>query len=126
VVNLDIPIVILRLFLNSKNDDEIHQVLKQTDDFKVFIAEELKSHFLPIIDEYLPGDTYKDFLKVKEAGEKVCIKTMETDDMITEIILLVEEEQDLIAISIKGEFNANDILIYMDAIDNSSAIDINH
>lgn len=126
VINLDIPVIILGLFLDSDDDKEIRKLLGKTDDFKVFYAEGSKTHFLPIIKEYLPSDIYKDFLIVKESGENVTIKTKEAEGLISEIILLVEEGQDLIAISIKGEFTADDLMEYMNAIDNGSITDAGH
>lgn len=126
VINLDIPVIILGFFLDSDDDKEIRKLLRKTDDFKVFYAEGSKTHFLPIMKDYLPNDIYKDFLIVKESGENVSIKIKEAEDVISEIVLLVEEGQDLIAISIKGEFTADDLMEYMNAIDNGSITDAGH
>ena len=126
VVNIDIPVIILGLFLDSDNDKEIRKLLRKTDDFKVFVAEGSKTHFLPIIKEYLPNDIYKDFLIVKESGENVTIKTKEAEGVISEIILLVEEDEDLVAISIKGKFTADDLMKYMYAIDNGGIANTGH
>lgn len=117
VINIDIPVIILGLFLDSDDDKEIRNLLRKTDDFKVFLAEGSKTHFLPIVKEYLPNEIYKDFLIVKESGDNVTIKIKETENVISEIILLIEEDQDLIAISIKGKFTANDLMEYMNVID---------
>lgn len=122
VINLDIPVTILGLFLDSDDDKETRKLLRKTDGFKVFFAEGSKTHFLPIINEYLPNDIYKDFLIVKESGNNVIIKTKEAEDFISEIILLVEEGKDLIAISIKGKFTADDLMEYMNAIDVANVI----
>lgn len=126
VVNIDIPIIILGFFLDSDDDKEMLKLLRKTDDFKVFVAEGSKTHFLPIIKDYLPNDIYKDFLIVKESGENVSIKIKEAEDIISEIVLIVEEEQDLIAISIKGEFTADDLMEYMNAIDNGIITNSGH
>lgn len=127
VINLDIPVIILGLFLDSNDDKEMRKLLRKTDDFKIFVAEGSKTHFLPIINEYLPSEIYKDFLIVKESeSDDVTIKIKETENIISEIILLVEEGQDLIAISIKGKFTADDLMKYMNVIDIDYFADADH
>lgn len=117
VVNFDIPTTIASIYLYFNGKKELSKFARKTDDFKVFVAEGSKDHFLPILNEYLPADTYKDNIIVKESGSIVTIKTKEAEDTITEIILIVEEEDDLTAISIKGKFTTKEFKEYINALD---------
>ncbi|MFK5857584.1 MAG: DUF4252 domain-containing protein [Bacteroidota bacterium] len=126
VINFDIPTVILGIYLNYNGEKELSKFIKKSDDFKIFRAKGSKTYFLPILNEYLPDDTYKDNIIVKEPGSIVTFKTKEAENVITEIILIVEEGNDLTAISIKGKFTANELIEYINTLDVGKVTDTRH
>jgi len=117
VINLDIPTFFVRFFLFGEDNKELRSILRKTDDFKVFVAEESAYTLLPILNKTLEKTSYDDAMIVKEDGETITFKTKGNDTLITEIILIVDEVNSFVVVSIRGKFTQEDMREYVRAID---------
>lgn len=116
VTSLDIPTFFVRFFLFGEDNNELRSILKKTDDFKIFVAEDSGYQLLPILNEYLFKNAYEDAMIVKEDGEIITFKTKGNEKLITEIILIVDEVNSFVVVSIRGEFTSEDMRKYIRAV----------
>lgn len=117
VVAFDIPTFFVRLFLPEEEKKDMRPFLKMTDDFKIFVAEESAYHLLPTLNESLHKASYNDALIVNDEGEIITFKIKGNEDMITEIILIVDQMDSFVVVSIMGEFTKEDMREFISSMD---------
>jgi len=117
ITALDIPIFFARFFLSGEDNKDIRNVIKKTNDFKVFIAEESNYHLLPILKKSLNNASYNDAIIVSEENQIVSFKIKGDEELLTEIILIVDEIDSFVAIRIRGKFTPEDFRKFVSAMD---------
>ncbi|MCD6090573.1 MAG: DUF4252 domain-containing protein [Bacteroidales bacterium] len=117
VINLDIPTFFARFFLHGEDRKELRSLLRKIDDFKIFVADRLAYELLPILNESLKKASYIDAMIVKDEGEIITFKTKGNDTLITEIILVVDQVDSFVVVSVMGKFTPEDMRKYVRAID---------
>lgn len=117
VVNFGLPTGLIASFLNNKEDKELKQFLKNVDRFTFFIAEDSAKVLLPILDDYLPNNLYKDVMIINDSGDKVTFKARESEYAISEIIMLVEEDSSFVVMCIEGDFTYEQMNEFIKSVD---------
>lgn len=109
VVNFGVPTGLLALFLNNDEDKELKQFLKNVDHCRFFIAEDPTQALVTTLNEYLPNTLYNDVMVIRNGKDKITFKARESDHVITEIIMIVEEGHSFVVMNIEGEFTLKEV-----------------
>ncbi|MBE9468664.1 MAG: DUF4252 domain-containing protein [Bacteroidetes bacterium] len=117
VVNFRLPTDLMAMFINKKDDKELKQFLKDIDNLTFFIAEDSANALLPMLYEYLPSEMYKDVMIIADSSSDIIFKARDDGNSISEIIMLIEESNSFIVMSIEGDFTEKDIKKFVKAID---------
>ena len=123
VISFGLPTGLIALFLNNDENHELKQFLKNTDNLRFFIAEDSTKTLLPVLKNYLPENLYKDFMIINDSGEKVSFKARESENAISEIIMLVESDSSFVVMSIEGEFTYEDLKNFAKSVDINKVVD---
>ena len=123
VVNFGLPTGLIASFLNNKEDKDLKQFLKNVDSFTFFIADDSTKALLPILGDYLPKNLYKDVMIINDNGDKVTFKARESENTISEIIMLVEEENSFVVMYIEGDFTYEQMNELIKSIDKDKVLD---
>ncbi|MCF8381455.1 MAG: DUF4252 domain-containing protein, partial [Bacteroidales bacterium] len=118
----DIPTLFVRLFLPGEVKKDLSPFLSKTDDFKIFVAEESAYHLLKTLNESLDKSSYNDALIVNEEAEIITLKIKGQEDMITDIILIVDQTDSFVVVSIMGEFTQEDMRQFVSEMDTKNTI----
>jgi uncharacterized membrane-anchored protein YitT (DUF2179 family) len=116
VVNFRLPTDLMAMFINKKDDKELKQFLNDIDNLKFFIADHSANALLPILYEYLPSQMYKDVMIINNSSSKIIFKARDNGKSISEIIMLIEESNSFVVMSIEGDFTEKDIKKFVKAI----------
>ncbi len=108
VVSFRVPTGFIKFFLD-KEDQDLKNILEKINDFRLFIADDSSKILLPTLKTYLPTNKYKDVMIINDSGNRVSFKALEKNSSISEIIMLVEEDNSFVVMSIDGNFSYDDM-----------------
>lgn len=116
VVSFELPTSLMSLFLKHE-DKELKEFLRNIDDFSFFIADDTSKNLLKELKNYLPEKLYKDIMIINDGGDKISFKVREVNETITEILMLIEENDSFIVMNIEGKFTQEDIKQFINSVD---------
>jgi len=116
VTSFRLPICFISGFLKNE-DKDLKQLLKNADNLNFFIAENNTTNLLNELNIYLPAKQYKDVMIINDDGNKISFKVREKNNSISEIIMLIEEDNEFVVMSIEGNFTYDEIKTFINSVD---------
>ena len=107
VVAFELPMFLAKMIID-KDEEELKQFMKKTDDIRFFIAENSNTDLYRKLESHLSPDIYHDLIIIKDGGSTVTFKIRENKNKIREILMTVVEDSSFVAISFTGKFTIED------------------
>ncbi len=107
VVAFELPMFLAKMVID-KDEEELKQFMKKTDDIRFFIAESSNTALYRKLKNHLSPDIYHDLMIIKDGGSTVTFKIRENKNEIREILMTVVEDSSFVAISFTGKFTIED------------------
>lgn len=108
VINFWVPPFILRV-ASINQDAYIQNFAHSTSNVRIMIKEESAEYLYYELNSSLPDETYKDLLFVKDGKNDVRITAHIKKDKIKEILIIVNDSSNFVAIQLKGNYRINDL-----------------
>lgn len=109
VINFWIPSVLLKV-ATINQDDYIQNFAHSTSKLRIMIKEENASYLYEKLNKSLSkSNSYKDLLFVKDGNDDVRITARIKDNRIREILIIVNDQSNFVAIQLKGNYHINDL-----------------
>ncbi len=77
--------------------------------FRMMTVENAKPELLKDFASYLSKSNYQDWVTLKHQGQNVNIQALQNGDEIQNLMLIVQGDQDVIFLEVKGKFTPEDI-----------------
>ena len=107
VVAFELPMFLAKMVID-KDEEELEQFVKKTDDIRFFISDKSNTELYRKLENHLSPNIYHDLMIVKDGGSTVTFKIREDKDKIREILMTVVEDSSFVAISFTGKFTIED------------------
>ena len=107
VVAFKLPMFLAKMVID-KDEEELKQFMKNTDDIRFFISDKSNTSLYLTLKNHLSPSIYNDLMIIKEGGSTVTFKIREHRNKIREILMTIVEDSSFVAISFTGEFTIED------------------
>jgi len=121
IVSFRLPTTLLSFFLYEEEDKEIRQFLNKSKNLKFFISDESKK-LLPILNKYISTNEYQDALVIKNSEDNITFKVHDNGTAISEVIMIIEEENSFVVMSFEGNFTHKDLQKFMNSVDTEKVL----
>lgn len=109
VFGITAPMHAAHLFIDFE-EKELRKIIRKGRKVKVLVFEEDNSYVFKNINEFLPSSVYEEFLTIKDQGSKVKVLVKDEKEYVSEVVVLIKEENTLVTVGIYGKFTHDDIL----------------
>jgi hypothetical protein len=95
------------------NDKDIDKIKGKISDLKILISEHQKSENIDFTNEIrdaIDKNSFMNLMEIRDGKSKVNIYAKKNVDKIVHLILLANEEDEEVLLSIKGEFSTKDLI----------------
>ncbi|NOZ34783.1 MAG: DUF4252 domain-containing protein [Chlorobi bacterium] len=116
VISFRVPTSLFSIFL-KKEDKDLKHLLKNIDNLNFFIAENSNTDLLSELNNYLPKSNYKDVMIINDSGSKISFKARERNNSISEIIMLIEDDNEFVVMNIEGSFTHEELKKFIESVD---------
>lgn len=116
-VSVNIPGLLFQLIVK---DEEHGDLTKGISNMKLLILDDISDKNRKMkseIKKFLPNKLYKDLMIIQDGQEKIILKYREINKNKSEIILLIDDEDSLLTLSISGKIDEESAKKIMDSID---------
>ena len=112
--SVNVPVWLAKPFVKTAlreeaDSEELVALIKKVKKVNVLTVENGNQAMLKDFAAYLGKNNYEDWVTVKHDGQNVNIQALQEGDVIKKLMLLVQAEDELVFVDVKGKFTPEDI-----------------
>lgn len=108
VINFSIPPLLTRLVVPNE-EKGLDKFLKETSRLRVLICDEAGDKLANEISSFIDESEYHDLIYIKDGHEIVRIAAKIKNNKITEILIVVNDDQSLVSLQMEGNYSKETI-----------------
>lgn len=118
VIVLKLPAVVFRPLLHYANvDQNTTKLMHKCSSISVLTFTDGEKDVITMVKKELGRDilnnSYKNIMQIKEEDNRIDVYVKAKDGVIRELLVMVNEKDEFVAISLKGKLQTEDILAYV-------------
>jgi len=123
VMAFSFPPSLIGLILDQgeNDDDEMVSLMKDLSAFRIIslkdtgINQNITNDMFQVINDFTIRNGFNDFFVVRSSEENIIIRVMESEDMISEAIIMFSEDNGLTVINLKGNIKPENVAKLIDS-----------
>jgi len=108
VFGISAPFSVANWFIDSE-EKELKQIIKRGNKVRLLVFSDNNSSVYRDINHYLPANVYEKYLSIKNKDSKIKLLVREQKDRISEIIVLIKDNNSFVTMGIYGDFTYDDL-----------------
>lgn len=112
--SVNVPVWLAKPFVKNAlrsdgESEEVIQLIRKIKKVRMMTVENAKPELVKDFASYLSKSNYQDWVTLKHQGQNVNIQALQNGDEIQNLMLIVQGDQDVIFLEVKGKFTPEDI-----------------
>lgn len=108
IIGISAPIGLANLFID-RDEKELRNIIKKGKKVRILVFDEITKEINTSIKSFLPSNKYQKFMSIKDGDSFIELLVRDNMEYISEMIILIHDDNSLVAMGIYGEFSYNDL-----------------